>query len=505
VVYDVRKTAPPKSRKQQRSDHFKKFRVLRNDILAGRDAPMDTADPLLRAFAEQWRKLLPVGPYAEGSVPYDVQVRPAAYLPMMVAMADAIKGAGKRTFQVLPMRMSNTPAYVNMDTTALEELTSAPQRKKGDLLTYSRKMDIWKSFLDVETTATCTPSPSEHEGEIDDALTRMARTFRRGKQSRPRYVFRGAIATDGFGVSIMLVRTDLHDLKGDDGEWMKAAKQDKAGTKAPVPDVEKLENVLVTLDGRGYAVVDPGKRDLHYVLGDVELPDGKTKRRHLRYTQATRAAAMKKKRYDTIRTKLHEAADAQAMAGKTVKGWDVELSNFDSRATIPATFEKWIRAKMAAVEWTRRHWQNETFRRLKFNAKANARRSADTYLNKFKDTFGDASECVVIVGDWSQGTGHLKHSPPTMRRGLVAELRRRRYEVWLIKEFRTSKSCSKCHSGDCEPHEHEGKARHGLLRCKNVDCEQFHNRNANATRNMLRIVEAAKAGTGRPADMARAA
>jgi transposase len=272
-----------------------------------------------------------------------------------------------------------------------------------------------------------------------------------------------------------------------------------------VPDVEKLENILVDLDGRRYAVVDPGKRDLHYVLGDVELPCGKTKRRHLRYTQATRAAAMKKKRYDTIRTKLHEAADVQKMAGKTVKEWDVELSNFDSRATIPALFEKWIRAKMAAVEWTLSHWQNEIFRKLKFNAKANARRSVDTYLNKFKDMFGDASECVVIVGDWSQGTGHLKHSPPTMRRGLVAELRKRKYDVWLIKEFRTSKSCSKCHSGDCAPHEHEGKARHGLLRCKNVDCEQFHNRNANATRNMLRIVEAAKAGTGRPADMARAA
>jgi transposase len=48
-------------------------------------------------------------------------------------------------------------------------------------------------------------------------------------------------------------------------------------------------------------------------------------------------------------------------------------------------------------------------------------------------------------------------------------------------------------------------ARARLLRCKNDTCKQFHNRNANATRNMIRIVEAARADEARPADMARAA
>jgi hypothetical protein len=148
------------------------------------------------------------------------------------------------------------------------------------------------------------------------------------------------------------------------------------------------------------------------------------------------------------------------------------------------------------------HWSdNESFRKMKFNAKSNAKRSVDNYLNRFQKTFGTPEECVAIVGDWSQGTDHLKHSPPTMRRGLVAALRRRRYEVWLIKEFRTSKSCSICHRGDCHPHEHKGKARHGLLRCENVTCKQFHNRNANATCNMLRIIEALVDGQSRPADL----
>ena len=89
----------------------------------------------------------------------------------------------------------------------------------------------------------------------------------------------------------------------------------------------------------------------------------------------------------------------------------------------------------------------------------------------------------------------------------LAALRRRKYEVWLLDEFRTSKSCSRCHcaGSDCAPHVPKvgGKARHGLLRCKNVECKQFHNRNANATRNMIRVVRAVLDGADRPQDLKR--
>jgi hypothetical protein len=376
---------------------------------------------------------------------------------------------------------------VTIDTKALEELTGV-YRKKEELLTYDRKIDIWNRFLAVKAT---TPSV------VATALTSMTKTFRRGKQSKPRYVFRGSITTDGEGVSIGLVRVDLHDIDGKKKQWKQAAKSEQEAAKAPIPNVDDIKGIDAALAGRKYVVVDPGKRDLHYAM------DGNDPKRHLRYTQSCRRAAMKTERYRAIHKELHNTA--AELGGKTIDEWNAALSQFDSRAVTVQAFKDWIRAKVASVVARAQHWSCVSFRRLKFNAKVNKRRSEDTYLNKFEETFGDATERVVIVGDWSQGTNHLKHSPPTMRRGLVAALRRRQYEVWLIREFRTSKSCSSCHEGDCEPHEHKGTARHGLLRCKNVTCKQFHNRNANATRNMIRIVEAARLGQGRPADLARAA
>jgi hypothetical protein len=499
AFHDVRRTAPPTSQKEARSAHFAKFRTVKNDILDGQDASINTEDPELRAFVKEWREHLPSGPYAEDSVAYDVCVRPNAYMPAMIAMSGAMRSMGRRAFQVLPLRLSNTPVYVTIDTKALMEITRIPRR--GKRFTYGRKLEIWSTFLKIETSCDAhRVLKAPGITSIDDSLTRLGRTFRRGAQLKPTYVFRGSISTDGHGVSIGLVRTDLHDLKGMDGPWLEAAKKEKASKATPIPNVEDLpEGVEAALAGREYVVVDPGKRDLHYGL-DI---DGK----HLRYTQATRKAAMKVKRYVAIRDMLHTQAGKMGAVdqGKSVKEWEGVLSQHDSRAVVPDVFKKWIRAKMESVEATHVHWQNESFRKLKVNAKANARRSEDTYLNRFTDAFGDATERVVVVGDWSQGVGHLKRSPPTMRRGLVAALRRRKYEVWLIREFRTSKSCNICHKGDCAPHKFEGKARHGLLRCKNVDCEQFHNRNANATRNMIRIVEAARDGTSRPADMARAA
>jgi hypothetical protein len=489
--HDVKGSAPPTSDKVGRKAHFAKFADVKKDLLAGEGAEMLTSDPTLVDFVNEWRQILPSGPYGENSMVYDAHVRPGAYLPALVAMVGKLRAIEKKAFQVLPLRLANTPAYATVDTKALEELTET-HRPKGDRLTYDRKIEIWSRFLSVKASGGL---PGD-----DVALHKMSKTFRRGKQSMPRYVFRGSIATDGVGISIGLVRVDLHDLKGIDGPWKAAATANDKATKASIPNIDDMKGkVDANLLGRKYVVVDPGKRDLHYAM------DPEEKKNHLRYTQATRRSAMKTKRYNTIRDELH--AKKGKLGGKTVSEWNESLSQLDSRSVDMSVFKEWIKGKLESVAATARHWQDESFRRLKFNAKANARRSEDTYLNKFKDAFGDETQRVVIVGDWSQGTGHLKHSPPTMRRGLVAALRRRKYEVWLIREFRTSKSCSKCHHADtnCEPYVFKEKARHGLLCCKNKTCKQFHNRNANATSNMIRIVEAARAGEARPADMACAA
>jgi hypothetical protein len=336
--HDVKGSAPPTSDKAGRKAHFAKYADVKKDLLAGAGPEILTSDPTLVEFINEWRQILPTGPYKEDSMAYDAHVRPEAYLPALVAMVGKLRAIEKKAFQVLPLRLVNTPAYAAVDTQALEELTKK-HRPKGDRLTYDRKIDIWSRFLSVKASGGL---PGD-----DVVLHKMSKTFRRGKQSMPRYVFRGSIATDGVGISIGLVRVDLHDLKGIDGPWKAAATANDKATKAPVPNVDDMiGEVDANLLGRKYVVVDPGKRDLHYVM------DPETKK-HLRYTQATRRAAMKTKRYITIRDELH--AKKGKLGGKTVPAWNVVLSQLDSRSVDMSAFKSWIKGKLESVAATLHH------------------------------------------------------------------------------------------------------------------------------------------------------
>ena len=477
-MFGVKRNAP-RARGDARNAHFAKYRQAKKDLLALPGQEVLSDDPEVLAVIDAVRQRLPAGPFAEESIAYDVHVRPQAYIPAMLFMAGQLIEAGRKAFQVLPLRLSNAPAYVTIDTKALVDISG--WKANGDKLTYDNKVRLWDEYLAAVKTDMKTDANLHLE---------MAPVFRRGKQSAPRYVFRGSISTDGVGVSIGLVRVDLRDLKGIDGPWKNAAKACKEKESIKLPYVDEVEDPVAKLSGRSYAVIDPGKRDLHFAMHS----DG----RQMRYTRLTRHRHTKRKRYGAIRKGLHK--EAGVLGGRTVAQWNEELASWNSRATETHAFEGWIRAKMACLAATAAHWRQETFRRLKFNAKVNARRSEDTYASKLREKIGKPEECVLIVGDWSCGTGNLKRSPPSPRRGLLKVLRRHGYELWLLKEQMTSARCSKCcdaHSR-CEPAEMDGKARHGLLRCKNATCEQFHNRNANATRNMLRVVQAALEGEARP-------
>ena len=478
-MFGVKRNAPPKSDVGARKAYFAKYRQAKKDLLAVPGEEVLTDDVALLEVINGVREHLPDGPFAKDSMAYDVHVRPQKYVPALIHMARTLIEAGQKAFQVLPLRLSNTPAYVTIDARALEEIGGL---KVTDKMTYDNKVRMWDEYLEVVKTMVV------DEGGLH---LKMAPVFRRGKQSDPRYVFRGSICTDGLGVSIGLVRVDLRDLKGIDKQWRDATKASGAREARPLPYVDELDDPLAKLSGRSYAVIDPGGRDLHFVMHK----DGK----RMRYTRAARTRHSKLKRYNAIRKRLHTAAGA--LGGNTVPQWDNEMSKENSRAVEQEAFGRWIRVKMACLVATASHWQDDSFRRLKFNAKVNARRSEDMYAARIREKIGSPEECVLIVGDWSRGTGHLKGSPPSPRRGLLKVLRRHQYEMWLLKEPMTSARCSKCCDAHtkCEATEVKGKARHGLLRCKNVTCKQFHNRNANATRNMLRIVEAALEGKQRPA------
>jgi hypothetical protein len=425
-------------------------------------------DPDLRAWVlEQRATVLPSGPYAKQSIAYDVKVRPEAYLSSMLKVCDSLSLAGKKMFHTLPQRVSDVPCHVTIDTDALVDLLG--NRGGSGLLTWEKKQQIWEKFFKVR-----------------------GRQFRRGNSKAPRYVFKGAIATDGMSASVVLVRTDLRDQKRVNKEGTLEQTGDNGiAYLSAMPAVQ-----LRKLQGTSIPTIDPGCRDIVYVKASEQGPK-------MRYTAPMRRKHMKVKRYNAIRKGVH--AEAGVVAGKTVLQWNDCLSAHSSRTTDVERYKDWIRVKSYVTMLTSKHWSKPVFARLRFNAKVNKRRSEDVFVTKFGEMFGKPETTKhIAIGDWSKTTCHLKNSAPTPQKGLHAMFRRHGYNTWLIGEQYTSKRCSVCCSGDCctfkERLGKKGATQpvHGLLKCQNTQCGAIHNRNGNAVNNQLRVVEAILAGQERP-------
>jgi len=389
---------------------------------------------------------------------------------------------GKRSFHVLPLRVGNVPCHIVLDTTAFCQGTGT---QIPPTMTPAAKISVWSRMI----------RPT-------------MRPFLRGPKHAPICVFGGEVCTEeGVSLSATLVRVDLQDVASRPGasEFRAAAKAAEAEhPRSPVAGLLHVEQhadeFKAKLAGRDYVVVDPGKRDLHYARSAGDS------RRTLRCTNAQRKHMGRQSSHKALRAKEHLAAGV--VGGRTVPGWKAYVAECNPRTVDPVLFKQCTERRVECLRATSQHYQQPLFRLLELDAKRNKQRHLDLYLRDFERTFGGPDEAVVVIGDWATGTAHLPHNPPTLRRGLLGALRHRGYDVWLVDEFRTTKSCSTCHAGDCDhcitwklPDGREAGYVHNLLRCGN--CRTYHNRNRSATRNMLRIVKAALRGGERPADLRR--
>ena len=75
-------------------------------------------------------------------------------------------------------------------------------------------------------------------------------------------------------------------------------------------------------------------------------------------------------------------------------------------------------------------------------------------------------------------------------------LRKNKYQVYLVDEYRTSCRCSKCEGGECskfmtrenpKPYRNNFRLVHGLLSCQN--CANVWNRDCNGAKNIYKIAK----------------
>jgi hypothetical protein len=130
-------------------------------------------------------------------------------------------------------------------------------------------------------------------------------------------------------------------------------------------------------------------------------------------------------------------------------------------------------------------------------------------INNFRKMYGNPDDVVVCIGDWEQRQ-QMKYKEPTLGIGMRSLLRKNKYKVFLVDEFRSSCKCSNCEGGVCEkfmvrknpkPNKDEMRLVHGLLRCKS-GCGEW-NRDRNGSSNIYKIAYKAIHKLERPSYLCR--
>ena len=249
----------------------------------------------------------------------------------------------------------------------------------------------------------------------------------------------------------------------------------------------ELEDLI---DYGNIVTIDPGKNDL---FNSMKESPNSNKHIYFRYTQKQRNHETKHDKYNGIREELSNIK----INGKTIKEIEKKLLQYNSKTANFDKFKIYIANKVEINRLLFKHYEKCTYRKLRWNTFINTCRSEDNMMNRFAAKMESPKKTLLVIGDWSKGG--IKGSQPTITKKLRKIFIKRGYDCCLIWEHNTSKICSHCH-GYANPIENPQKADGSkiwkLIKCET--CRSIHNRDHNATKNMMYIFTKMIKGRKRP-------
>jgi hypothetical protein len=469
LVEKIRKIFPIKKEKEARIRQLEKeLRKIKNDLLNVDNTIAYTSQPYYHNWITQQKKhILPTKEkFQKQSIYYDLKCKPMDYLPSIITMMKRVENEFETISNVFPLRSSISPGYIRLDTiTLVNLLLRKEQGKKSDFSnqgnTKKHEDKIWKFFFRTEK-----------------------KVFRKND-----FTFHHMISTDGIGVSILFLRDDLV------GKRLPSAKK---GISHELY-IDELTDYS-TLQNKKIVAVDPGKEDLIYCVDDASK-DANV----FRYSQNQRRKETKMKKYNNIVL----AMKTNKIQGKSVIDYETELSTYNHKTLQIDKFKTYINEKNRINNMLFGFYAKHLFRKLKFGRHINIKRNEQKMISDFRRMYGNPENLVICIGDWEQRQ-QMKYKEPTLGIGMRSLLRKNKYKVFLVDEFRTSCKCSNCDGGVCEkfmvrnnprPNKDDKLLVHGLLRCKS-GCGEW-NRDRNGSSNIYKIAYQAIHNLERPSYLCR--
>ena len=469
LVEKIQQIFPTKKEREARIRHLEKeLRQIKNDLLNVDNSIAYTSQTHYHKWInEQKKHILPnKDKFQKQSIYYDLKCSPMDYFPCMIAMMKRVENELETISNVFPLRSSISPGYIRLDTiTLVYLLLRKEQGKKSDYNnqgnTKKHEDKIWKFFFRTEK-----------------------KVFRKTD-----FLFHHMISTDGVGVSILFIRDDLM------GKRLPSAKK---GISRELY-IDEL-NDYSALQNKKIIGIDPGKEDLIYCVDDASK-DANV----FRYSQNQRRKETKMKKYNNIILGMK----TNKIQGKSVIEYETELSLYNRKTLCMDKFKAYITEKNRINHLLFDFYAKQLFRKLKFGRHINIKRNEQKMMSNFKKMYGNPDEVVICIGDWEQRK-QMKYKEPTLGIGMRSLLRKNKYKVYLVDEFRSSCKCSKCDGGVCEkfmirenprPNKDDMRLVHGLLRCKS-GCGSW-NRDRNGSSNIYKIAYQAIYKLERPSYLCR--
>ena len=389
--------------------------------------------------------------------------KPQLFLPYMIKINKYVENYNlklekedyknkQRLYQILPQRTNLVPKYIPIDTTIILDILV--EKNIADL--YSKikenKENIWKTYF-------------------KQLFTKKNKNLLNKKN----HTFNHLIFTDGLAVSILLIHKDHFGKKYQfNKKTLKSKKQEfKYMDELSDDEIEHLKNYKLL-------GCDPGKRKI------LTLSDSEKNKLGYSCLQRRFECGFKLKRQKIMNEKTNEIINLET-----------ELSVENSKTSDYKKFSEYIKKKNKINKKLFEYYKKELFRKLKWKTYIKTQQSEMKFINKIKKTFTDKKnkEICLMYGNWSQSK-QMRHYMPTPGVGIKRKLLKH-FKIITLDEFRTSKLCHNCEHettnfqvrDNPKPYRKNCILVHSLLRCKNVNCNKFWDRDINGSLNILKLAD----------------
>jgi hypothetical protein len=409
--------------------------------------------------------------YNKNSINYDVCSNTLDYFKQFIYINKKLEKLSEinnniKIYNILPLKKSFIANNITLDTASIISIFCNNNFKfLKNINNY--KDEIWRKFFNLDN-----------------------KVFKRNN-----YKFNYMIKTDGVSVSIILVKIDENNLpiKYTFNQILNMEKRKEEIDKQYIEDQNNINEIFLN---KNYVVIDPNKEDLMYCMDK----NGNK----FRYTQSQRKKETKSKKYNLILDNLKkDTIIIYNNNEKSIKEIESELSIHNTKTCNYKKFKEYLLLKNKLYSILNNYYKENIHRKLRMNAYINTQRSESNLTLNFRKKFGKPEDTIVLMGDYDEHGKYMKGREPTICSKIRELLRKRKYKVYMLNEYRTSKLCWKCESEVKRfyKRENENNLVWGLVCCQNRECvreiqtnedlkydKRIMNRDTNAVLNMLKII-----------------